>query len=198
MKFLRQLTTIFLTCSVVVFPVIAEEMDHSTMDHSTMDHSQMEVQQHGTTMMHTSPSDEDDMSHTMHKSPASKAVTKELTHGTSDHHAEHDMDKMQHDKAEHVQHEKKTTKNMASAKSMEKLKQLPPSGKSREANYDGTYFMHNTSLEQSLEAKCALASRGIMMLDNESWKKCGGKPIGWSKGITSAQSDNEHSQHMNH
>ena len=198
MNILRQLPPFFLVCSVIVFPVAAEEMDHGTMDHSNLDHNQMEVQQHGTTMMHTSPSDEDDMSHTMHKSPASKAVIKEAPPGASDHHADHDMEKMQHDMADHAQHGKPGTKTMASSESLKKLKQLPPSGKSREANYDGSYYMHNTSLEQTLEARCALASRGLMMLDNESWKKCGGKPTGWSKGITSAQSDDEHSQHMKH
>ena len=82
MKFLRQLTAFFLTsCSVLVFPVAAEEMDHSTMDHN-----QMEVQQHGTTLMHTSPSDENDMSHTMHESPVSKAATKKVPPGASDQH----------------------------------------------------------------------------------------------------------------
>ena len=194
MKFLRQLTAFFLTsCSVLVFPVAAEEMDHSTMDHN-----QMEVQQHGTTLIHTSPSDENDMSHTMHESPVTKALTKKVPSSASDQHADHDMGEMQHDMAGHAQHEKPGTKTMTSSESLKKLKQLPSSGKSREANYDNSYYMHNTSLDQTLEAKCALASRGLIMLDNESWKKCGGKPIGWSKGIASAQTDKEQNQHMNH
>jgi len=183
MKFLRQLIPFLLAASVVALPATAEEMDHS----------KMEPQQHGTTMMHTSPSDEGDMSHDMHGSPAGNAVTKEAPHSASEHNS------MQHDMAEHAQQGKPITKiGVSSSESLEKLRQLPSSGKSREGNYDGTYYMHSTSLEQPLEARCALASRGLMMLDNESWKKCGGKPIGWSKGITSAQSDNEHSQHMNH
>jgi len=79
-----------------------------------------------------------------------------------------------------------------------RLNALPPSGKSREANFDNSYFMQSTALEQPLEVKCALASRGLIMLDNDSFQKCGGKPIGWSKGLTSAQTTEDHSQHMNH
>ena len=189
MNSLRDLTPFLLATNLVVFPAFAEDKDHTTM----------QPQQHGTTMMHANPSDEDDMSHEMHGSPAGNAVTKEVPHSASEHHADHNMDTMQHDMTEHAQRGRPITKTGASSsENLERLKQLPPSGKSREANYDGSYYMHNTSLEQSLEARCALASRGLMMLDNESWKKCGGKPIGWSKGITSAQSDNEHSQHMNH
>ena len=86
----------------------------------------------------------------------------------------------------------------AAALDLPRLNALPPSGKSREANFDNTYFMHNTALEQPLEVKCALATRGLIMLDNRTFQKCGGKPAGWSKGITAAQTSNDHSQHMNH
>lgn len=189
MKKLRQLIPLFLGASLVAFPLLAAEIDQSAT----------KPQQHGTTMMHSSPSDEEDMSHTMHGSQAGDAATKKAPHSTGDHHADHDMEPKSRDMGEHAHHAKPGTKTtVSSSESLQKLKQLPSSGKSREANYDGTYFMHNTSMEQSLEARCALASRGLMMLDNASWKKCGGKPIGWSKGITSAQTDSDHSNHMNH
>ncbi|MGD8559144.1 MAG: hypothetical protein PVG89_08810 [Gammaproteobacteria bacterium] len=82
---------------------------------------------------------------------------------------------------------------------LQRLSALPPSGKSREANYDGNYMMQSTAIDQSLETRCALASRGLMMLDNDAWAKCGGKPKGWSKGIgNNSRSNMEHGNHKNH
>ena len=52
------------------------------------------------------------------------------------------------------------------------LKQAPASGKAREAGYDNNYNMKQTTTEVNLSEKCALASRGIIMLDRASWKKC--------------------------
>ena len=181
MNKLQQLGLLFLAASLTTFSVANAETKSAPAH----------PQQHGTTMMHGSESDEDDMSHTMHGSPASDALQKQATH-SAEHHADHDM-------AGHAHHNKTMEKtSMSSSVSLERLTQLPPSGKSREANYDGTYYMHTSSPEQPLEVRCALATRGLMMLDNEGWKKCGGKPIGWSKGITSAQTGSDHSHHMNH
>ena len=81
---------------------------------------------------------------------------------------------------------------------LQRLDKLPPSGKSREADYDGSYFMPSTALNQPLEVKCALGSRGLVMLDNETWTKCGGKPDGWSKGVHTVQPGMDHSEHMSH
>ena len=179
MNLQRHISLLLLITCAIAFSVAQAEMKSDTTD----------PQQHGTTMMHGSQSDEDDMSHTMHDSPAGDAMKNQAS---SENHAEHDM-------SEHAHHDMPMTKTSpSSSMSLERLQQLPASGKSREANYDGTSFMHTTSPEQSLEVRCALATRGLMMLDNESWKKCGGKPIGWSKGITSAQTDSDHSHHMNH
>jgi len=56
------------------------------------------------------------------------------------------------------------------------LSRMPDSGKAREAGSDGRYAMEPTSAPSKMANRCALASRGIIMLDNRSWKLCGGKP----------------------
>ncbi len=156
-------------------------------------------QQHGTTMMHGSPSDESDMSHTMHDSTVGDAIKKNTSDDAGEKHADHAMDAAQHDVSEHLHHGSMAAKStVLTPGNLERLKQLPASGKSREANYDGTYYMHNTAYDQALAVRCALASRGLIMLDNESWNKCGGKPVGWSREITTSHSESDHSQHMNH
>ena len=178
MKLLRQITPLVLAASVVAFPVAAQEMDHSTM----------QPQQHGTTMMHSSSSDEDDMSHTKHGSP-SEHMGKDAIQGTGEHHADHDMGSMHHDK-------KQAKIDVPSPIPREQLTLVPPSGKSREAGYDGSYMMDNTSLHLSLKERCALASRGLIMLDNASWKECGSKPSGLPTEIeTSAKSESQHMMH---
>ena len=189
MNRLRLLAAFILATSVLALSVSAQDKDHN----------QMEVQQHGTTMMHTSPSDEEDMSHTMHESSVNSAIKKSTPQKQDDHHAGHDMGSAQHDQGEHAHHEKSMdNKTLPTSVSLKKLNKLPPSGKSREANFDGTYYMHSTSHNQTLEIRCALASRGLVMLDNKSWAKCGGKPVGWSAGIAPEQQGEDHSQHMDH
>jgi hypothetical protein len=42
--------------------------------------------------------------------------------------------------------------------------------------------MAPTSREADLATLCAQATRGLIMLDNATWEKCGGKPEGASKG----------------
>lgn len=79
------------------------------------------------------------------------------------------------------------------------LKKLPASGVAREAGYDGRYAMEATSNEDLLLEQCAKASRGLVMLDNSTWQKCGGKPDGWSKGPENSKSESvDHSGHVGH
>ena len=42
--------------------------------------------------------------------------------------------------------------------------------------------MEPTSARYSLATRCAQASRGLIMLDNATWKRCGGKPEGAARG----------------
>ncbi len=53
---------------------------------------------------------------------------------------------------------------------------FPASGKAREAGSDGSYMMKQTNFDSNIETKCALASRGIIMLDRRSWNKCAVQP----------------------
>lgn len=62
------------------------------------------------------------------------------------------------------------------------LRQIPASGKVREAGFDGKYGMESTTIFADLDTLCAQGSRGIIMLTNDTWQQCGGKPSGASKG----------------
>ena len=62
------------------------------------------------------------------------------------------------------------------------LKAIPPSGRAREAGFDGRYGIEPTSAEYDLATLCAEGSRGLIMLDNATWARCGGKPKGAAKG----------------
>lgn len=62
------------------------------------------------------------------------------------------------------------------------LKAIPPSGRAREAGFDGRYGIEPTSAEYDLATLCAEGSRGLIMLDNATWERCGGKPRGAAKG----------------
>lgn len=70
---------------------------------------------------------------------------------------------------------------------MKVLSWVPDSGKAREAGFDGRYAMESTTMPSKMANRCALASRGIIMLDNRSWKSCGGKPKGASPGSKKAR-----------
>lgn len=174
---------ILLVIAMVTMPLHAAEMDHSSMHHEHESSTAGAMQQTQDQDTHhdqhgTSPSEHDD-----HQSISHETMSNDQHHG---HEAMHDTTKP-------------GLSSMAkTAPELLRLNALPPSGKSREANFDNTYFMQSTALEQPLEVKCALASRGLIMLDNDSFQKCGGKPVGWSKGITAAQKTEDHSQHMNH
>ena len=62
------------------------------------------------------------------------------------------------------------------------LTEIPGSGKAREANFDGRYRMEPTGTSSLTRTLCAQASRGLIHIDNETWKLCGGKIEGASKG----------------
>jgi hypothetical protein len=80
---------------------------------------------------------------------------------------------------------------------LQRLSEMPASGKGREAGYDGRYAMEATSVNDDLQAKCAKATRGLVMIDNKTWAQCGGKPKGWSEGPDNSV-PMDHSQHMMH
>jgi hypothetical protein len=176
MKKLSRLILLF--GAMMAMPLYAAEIDHSTMHHE-----------------HEQPA-------RGVKQQAQDHAMQHDQHGASQKdHADHQpMANDQHHNHEAMRSDVQAGSSSGSAAVLDlpRLNALPPSGKSREANFDNTYFMHNTALEQPLEVKCALATRGLIMLDNRTFQKCGGKPAGWSKGITAAQTPNDHSQHMNH
>jgi len=84
-------------------------------------------------------------------------------------------------------------KKSASIK-LQKRTALPESGQAREGGSDGKYNMEPTSSKDSIATQCAKASRGLVMVDNETWARCGGKPEGWSSGPGQAKKV-DHSQH---
>jgi hypothetical protein len=42
--------------------------------------------------------------------------------------------------------------------------------------------MEPTSARYDIATQCAQGARGLIMLDNATWERCGGKPKGASKG----------------
>ena len=61
---------------------------------------------------------------------------------------------------------------------LQKLATVPASGKARESGYDDRYVMESTDAANALQDRCAQASRGLVMLNNDEWSRCGGKPDG--------------------
>ncbi len=61
---------------------------------------------------------------------------------------------------------------------LQKLAVMPASGKAREGGYDSRYAMESTDVSNALVAQCAQASRGLVMMNNAEWSRCGGKPDG--------------------
>lgn len=112
-----------------------------------------------------------------------------------------EMDHSQHQGMDHstMQHAPSQPTYTTTGKkgSLQKLSELPVSGKAREAGSDGRYAMEPTSVNDDIRTKCAKASRGLVMVDNKIWAKCGGKPKGWSEGPGKAE-PMDHSQHMMH
>jgi len=63
-------------------------------------------------------------------------------------------------------------KKNSAVKSGAIIVKFPASGKAREAGYEGSYNMKQTTVESSSETKCGLAQRGIIMLDRAAWALC--------------------------
>ena len=112
-----------------------------------------------------------------------------------------EMDHSQHMNMDHSSMQHAPSKSMSKAPvkkgQLQQLKELPASGKAREAGSDGRYAMESTSAGNDIQTQCAQASRGLVMVDNKTWEKCGGKPKGWSEGPGDAK-PMDHSQHMMH
>ena len=110
-----------------------------------------------------------------------------------------EMDHSQHEGMDHsdMQHALSQPLYTTTGKkgSLQKLTELPASGEAREAGSDGRYAMEPTSVNDDIRTKCAKASRGLVMVDNKTWEKCGGKPMGWSEGPGDSKAM-DHSQHM--
>ncbi len=107
------------------------------------------------------------------------AVAAEMDHSQMDH------SKMDHSKMGHGMNGPKMPQPKAVKKGqLNRLSAMPPSGRPREAGYDGRYAMEPTSTRTRLSEKCAQATRGLIMLDNATWRRCGGKPKGASMGVT--------------
>jgi len=120
-----------------------------------------------------------------------------------------DMDHSQHMNMEQNQPVKMDHANMQHATSestkslpvkqgqLQRLSEMPASGRAREAGSDGRYAMETTTVSNDILTKCAQATRGLVMVDNATWAQCGGKPKGWSEGPANA-APMDHSQHMMH
>ena len=107
-----------------------------------------------------------------------------------------EMDHSQHQGMDHSQHMKAKPKVKGR---LDVLTTMTKSGEAREAGYDGKYAMEPTTINDSMMTQCAKASRGLIMVDNKTWEKCGGKPQGWSKGPGKQEAQTmDHSQHMKH
>ena len=110
-------------------------------------------------------------------------------------HSGHNMDHSGHDMTY------KGAKGQASG-TLKKLDAVPTSGKAREAGFDDKYPMETTSAKDSLAEKCAKGSRGLIMLDNKTWEKCGGKPQGIPSDSAAtnmpANQSGDHSGHTGH
>ena len=117
-------------------------------------------------------------------------------------HSKMDHSQMEHSGMDHSSMNQYSDKPQPAMKGeLPILRSMPASGSAREAGYDGRYGMESTTTRNKLATQCAQASRGLIMMDNATWKKCGGKPQGAAKG-PSAKSEQgaamDHSQHMQH
>lgn len=112
-----------------------------------------------------------------------------------------EMDHSQHMNMDHstMQHAPSNQMSMKPSQhgKLQRLSEMPASGKAREVGSDGRYAMETTSVSDDIQTKCAKATRGLMMVDNKTWAQCGGKPKGWSEGPGNAKAM-EHGQHMMH
>ncbi|MFV2055668.1 MAG: hypothetical protein ACC707_04335 [Thiohalomonadales bacterium] len=174
-------------------------MDHSSMSmdkqkDSTMDHKMKDGKpMSDSTMSHDKSSDMKSDHHDKNESMQQHDSKQAMEKGSHEmHNSMSDMKGMHHDM-------KKDAKK--SSNSLVTLKTLPASGVSREGGYDGRYAMEATTVTEPLSDRCAKASRGIVMLDNKTWEKCGGKPDGLAKGTTGGSNSMEmmgHDMPMKH
>jgi hypothetical protein len=81
----------------------------------------------------------------------------------------------------------KTVANPQTTSSLLKLQMVPLSGKAREGGFDGRYVMESIDTADVLQVRCAKASRGLMMLDNTEWVRCGGKTVGVPETVDSVK-----------
>jgi hypothetical protein len=112
--------------------------------------------------------------------------------------AEMDHSKMNHSQMIHDTSLTDAQKAMDKA-ALQKLATIPASGKAREGGYDRRYAMESTDVANTLSIRCAQASRGLVMMNNVEWSRCGGKPDGAVMTarpmIGEAKVTNEHAGH---
>ncbi len=89
-----------------------------------------------------------------------------------------------------------TSKKQGKA-ALQNLSAMPASGKAREGGYDDRYVMESTDVSNALQIRCAQASRGLVMMNNAEWSRCGGKPEGAVQASRSVhdKATNEHAGH---
>jgi hypothetical protein len=114
----------------------------------------------------------------------------EMDHSAMDH-SEMNRSKMILDKSL-----TKTPKTQSKG-ALQKLTIMPTSGKAREGGYDDRYVMESTDVSSILQIRCAQASRGLVMMNNAEWSRCGGKPDGAAQASRSTidMVANEHVGH---
>lgn len=95
---------------------------------------------------------------------------------------EMDHSHMDHSQMDHSAYGASAGYTGGSSGSLAPVVAIPPSGEAREAGSDGRYGMEPTSADDGPAERCALGSRGIVMLDNAEWARCGGKPQGAARG----------------
>jgi hypothetical protein len=109
---------------------------------------------------------------------AAPALAAEMDHGMN-----HNMDQ----KMDHSAMQGKMQKSaLKPSPGLEKLAQIPTSGRARESGSDGRSVMESIDISNSQATRCAQATRGLVMLDNAAWSRCGGKPEGAAHGPQAA------------
>ena len=117
--------------------------------------------------------------------------------------ADMDHSKMGHSKMNHSNMIHNTslasTAKAQEEAALQKLAVMPTSGKAREGGYDGRYVMESTDVSTALSTRCAQASRGLVMMNNAEWLRCGGRPDGAAQASLSVTDKtkpaNEHAGH---
>lgn len=93
------------------------------------------------------------------------------------------MSYAQTDHSDHSQHQAQPTYVAPEQKGeLAKLPEVPASGMARENGFDERSRMESISSSDALAQQCAMGTRGMLMLDNKTWEKCGGKPKGAAEG----------------